>query len=114
MTAPNGSGISDTSLGCFAAGTEGDMTQCVVEGVFAAGPAPGLMGLLMSGVLLTSLYVAGDGDLAVPAVITILFGSILVPALPPQFRTFAYTVVVIGGTVAAFAAYTRFTHQTRF
>jgi hypothetical protein len=106
--------LSDTSLGCIAQGTEGDMTQCVVDGVFSAGPAPGLMGLLMSGVLLTSLYVAGDGDLAVPAVVTILFGSILVPTLPPQFRTFAYSIVVLGITVAAFAAYTRFTHQGRF
>ena len=106
--------INETALGCYAQGTQGDMTQCVVDGVFSAGPAPGLMGLLISGVLLTSLYVAGDGDLAVPAVVTILFGSILVPALPPQFRTFAYTIVVIGATVAAFTAYVRFTHQGRF
>ena len=113
-TTPIDTGINETSLGCYAQGTEGDMTQCVVDGVFAAGPAPGLMGLLMSGVLLTSLYVAGDGDLAVPAVVTILFGSILVPTLPPQFRTFAYSIVVFGITVAAFTAYTRFTHQTRF
>ena len=106
--------LSDTALGCYAQGTEGDMTRCVVDGVFSAGPAPGLMGLLMAGTLLTSLYVAGDGDMAVPAVVTILFGSILVPTLPPQFRTFAYTVVVLGITVAAFTAYTRFTHQGRF
>jgi hypothetical protein len=110
----NGTNLSDTSLGCYAQGTEGDMTQCVVESVFAAGPAPGLMGLLMAGTLLTSLYVAGDGDLVVPAVITVLFGTILTPMLPPQFRTFAYTVFIIGGVVAVFAAYTRFTHQTRF
>ena len=106
--------IDQTSLGCFAQGTEGDMTQCVVDGVFAAGPAPGLMGLLVAGTLLTSLYIAGDGDIAVPAVVTILFGTILVAALPPQFEMFAYTVVVIGVTVAAFGAYTRFTHQGRF
>ena len=106
--------LNETTLGCYAEGTEGDMTQCVVDGVFSAGPAPGLMGLLLGGTVLTSLYVAGDGDMALPAVVTILFGSVMVPALPPQFRTFAYTVVVLGITVAAFAAYTRFTHQGRF
>lgn len=106
--------INDTSLGCFAAGTEGDMTQCVVDGVFSAGPSPGLVGLLLGGVLLTSLYVAGDGAIEVPAVVAILFGSLLVAMLPPQFEVYAYTVVAIGITAAAFAAYTRFTHQTRF
>jgi hypothetical protein len=106
--------INQTALGCFADGVEGEMTRCVVDGVFAAGPAPGLMGLIMAGTLVTSLYVAGNGDATVPAVITILFGSLLVPVLPPQFQTFAYSIVVIGITVAAFAAYTRFTHQGRF
>jgi len=106
--------IDQTSLGCFAQGVEGDMTQCIVEGVFAAGPAPGVMGLLMAGVLVTSLYVAGDGSVAVPAVVTILFGSLLVAMLPPQFETFAYTIVAIGITAAVFGAYTRFTHQGRF
>jgi hypothetical protein len=106
--------LSDTSLGCFAQGVEGDMTRCVVEGVFAAGPSPGLMGLLVGGTVLTSLYIAGNGTIVVPAIATILFGSVLVPALPPQFQTFAYTVVAIGGTAAAFAAYTRFTTRGGF
>ena len=106
--------LSDTSLGCFAQGTEGDMSQCVLDATFSAGPAPGLMGLVMAGVILTSLYVAGNGSVIVPAVITILFGSVMVPILPPQFQTFAYTVVAIGGTVAAFAAWSRFTSRGGF
>lgn len=110
MTTP----LNESSVACFAQGTEGQMTQCVMDGLFAAGPAPGLVGLVMAGTLMTSLYIAGDGDLVVPAVVTILLGSVLVPTLPPQYRTLAYTLVVLGGTVAAFAAYTRFTHQGRF
>ena len=106
--------LNDTSVGCFAQGTEGDLTQCVVDGLFAAGPSPALIGLVMAGTLVTSLYVAGDGTIVVPAVVTILLGSVLVPLLPAQYVTLAYTVVVIGITLAAFAAYTRFTHQTGF
>ena|SRR6056297_1620575 len=106
--------LNESSLACFAQGTQGDMTQCVVDGVFGAAPAPGLMGLVLAGTLVTSLYIAGDGSIVVPAVVTILVGSVLVPVLPPQFQTLAYTVVVIGITAAAFAAYTRFTHQGRF
>jgi len=106
--------ISDTTLGCFAQGVEGDMTRCVVEGVFAAGPAPGVMGLLLGGTVLTSLYVAGSGSLVVPAVVTILFGSLLVPVLPPQFQLFAYSIAVLGLTAAGFAAWSRFTSRGGF
>jgi hypothetical protein len=64
--------------------------------------------------LLVSLYIAGDGTVVVPAVATILFGSILVPLLPGQFRFLSYTVVVIGITVAAFYAYQRFAMRRSF
>jgi hypothetical protein len=100
--------LNESSLSCFGQGTEGDLAQCVTEGAFAAGPSPALVGLLIAGVLLSTLYIAGDGSIVTPAVATILFGGALVPLLPPQFVTLAYTVVVIGITAAAFAAYQRF------
>jgi hypothetical protein len=107
-------GLNNSDIGCFAQGTEGDLAQCVMDGLFAAGPSPGLVGLVMVGTLVTSLYVAGDGDVVVPAVVMILLGAVALQTLPPSFRTLAYTLVVIGGTVAIFTAYLRFTHQTRF
>jgi hypothetical protein len=106
--------LNDSAVGCFAQGTEGDLTACVLDGLFAAGPSPSLIGLLMAGMLVGSLYIAGDGTVAVPAVVTILLGSILVPLLPPQYVSLAYTVVVIGITVAAFSAYSRFTSPGGF
>lgn len=112
MTTPTN--LNESSLSCFAAGTEGDMTACVVDGVFAAGPAPGLMGLVLGGVLLTSLYIAGDGSIIVPAVVTILFAGLMVPLLPAQFVTLAYTVAVLGVTAAGFAVWVRFTSQGGF
>jgi len=113
-TTPTNQTLNDTAVGCFAQGTEGDLTVCVLDGMFAAGPAPALVGLLMAGTLVTSLYIAGDGTVVVPAVVTILLGSILVPILPPQYVALAYSVVVVGITLAAFTAYTRFTHQGGF
>ena len=106
--------LNDSAVGCFAQGTEGDLTACVLDGVFAAGPSPSLIGLLLAGMLVGSLYIAGDGTIAVPAVVTILLGSVLVPLLPPQYVTLAYTVVVIGITAAGFAAYSRFTSPGGF
>ena len=104
----SGPDIEDSDLGCFVDETT-TMTDCLVDGVFGAGPAPSLMGLLMSGVLLTTLYIAGDGSIIVPSVITILLGSAMIPILPAQFVTLAYTVVVIGITAAIFGAWSRFT-----
>ena len=106
--------LNDSAVRCFAQGTEGDLLGCVLDGLFAAGPSASLMGLLLAGVLMTSLYIAGDGTVSVPAVVTILLGSILVPLLPPQYVSLAYTVVVIGITAAAFAAYSRFTSAGGF
>jgi hypothetical protein len=106
--------LNSTSLGCFGQGTEGDLTTCVTDGLFGAGPSPAVIGLLLAGVLLVSLYVAGDGTVAVPSVVTILLGSSLIPLLPAQYVTLAYTVVVVGITVAVFAAYQRFVLQGGF
>jgi hypothetical protein len=106
--------LNNSSVACFAEGTQGDLTTCVIDGVFAAGPSPSLIGLMMAGMLVGSLYIAGDGTVAVPAVVTILLGSILVPLLPPQYVNLAYSVVVIGITVAAFSAYSRFTSPGGF
>jgi len=108
------SNLNDSSLACFANGTEGTATQCVIDGTFGAGPSPALIGLLLAGTLLVSLHIAGDGTIVVPAVVTILLGSSLIALLPPQYVALAYTVTVIGVTVAAFAAYQRFTTRGEF
>lgn len=105
---------ANSSLGCYAQGTEGDLVECGIDAMFAAGPSPELVGFVLVGSLLTSLFIAGDGDIVVPAVVMILLGSVAVPTLPPEYTTFAYTVVVIGATVAMLAAYVRFTHQSGF
>lgn len=110
-TGPN---LGDSSVGCIAEGSSGDLTSCMLEGIFSAGPSPEIMGFLLASMLLVSLYLAGNGSVVAPAVATILFGSILVPLLPGQFRGLSYTVVVIGITVAVFYAYQRFAVRRSF
>jgi len=85
------------------------MSQCVLDGVFNAGPSPALIGLGISGVMLTSFYIAGDGNIVVPAVMLILFAGIVAAMLPAQFVGLAYSMMVIGGAAAAFSAYARYT-----
>ena len=106
--------LEESALSCFADGTEGDLARCVVDGAFASGPSEVLIGLLIAAVLLVSLYIAGNGTVVVPSVVTILLGSAMVSLLPPQYVTLAYTVVIIGVTVAGFAAYQRFATRGGF
>jgi len=101
--------LEDSSVSCFAQGTEGTMSQCVLDGVFSAGPAPSLIGLGIAGVMLSSFYIAGDGSIVVPAVLLILFGSVLITMLPAQFVGLAYSLTAIGIAAAVFTAWTRFT-----
>ena len=103
----------ESAVGCMLEEST-TMTECLVEAAFSAGPTPSLMGLMFSGTLLTSLYLAGNGSIIVPAVVTILLGSAMISVLPAQFVTFAYTVVAIGVAAAMVSAWNRFTQPTGF
>ena len=101
--------LNESAVSCFAQGTEGSMSQCVLDGVFSAGPSPALIGLGIGGVMVSSFYIAGDQSVVVPAVMLILFGGILIGMLPPQFVGLAYSLTAIGVAVAVFSMWTRFT-----
>jgi len=108
-----GPSVANSDLGCFVDQST-PMTDCLVDGAFGAGPAPSLMGLLMGGTLLMSLYIAGDGDLIVPSVVTILLGGAMVPVLPPQFVPLAYSFLVLGVAATIFGVWIRYTEEARF
>jgi hypothetical protein len=101
--------LNESAVSCFAQGTQGSMSDCVLQATFSAGPSPALIGLGIGGVLMTSFYIAGDRSVLVPAVLLILFGSILIGMLPAQFVSLAYTLVVIGIAAAVFSAWTKYT-----
>jgi len=109
ISGSNAPPLNDSSVSCFAQGTQGSMSQCVLDGVFNAGPSPTLVGLGIGGVMLSSFYIASDGSVVVPAVLLILFGSILTAMLPAQFIGLAYSLTAIGIAVAVFSMWTRFT-----
>ena len=113
MTEIDAPDIEDSDVGCFVDEAT-TMTECVTEGIFQAGPAPSLIGLMLSGTLLTSLYIAGNGTVIVPAVITIMLGSAMIPLLPAQFISLAYAGVAVGLTVATFSLWVRFTGRGGF
>jgi len=106
--------VNETVIGC-AIETPQDpaVVPCVTDTMFGAGP-PMVIGLMFGGVLLSSLYIAGNGEVVVPAIVTILLGSVLVPLLPAQFAAAAYGVAIVGITAAGMVILRRYVLEGGF
>jgi len=92
-------------LSCY---TDGDMLSCALEDLVASVGGEPQFGLLVGGVLILSLWIAGDGDLATPAVVTTLIGGLLFPILSPTFATIAQTIAFLGLVAALLSAFETF------
>jgi len=62
----------------------------------AVAAAAMMFGLLLGGSLIAGLWLAGDGDLATPAAVTVLVGGVLFPILPGGYLGIARTVAFLG------------------
>lgn len=94
--------IQAGDLSCYTKGTQGDLLQCTLDDLTSAAGGEAVFGLFVGSIVIISLYIAGDGDPAVPTVATILLGAFAVPILPPAFRAAGYAILVLG---VAFAMY---------
>lgn len=65
-----------------------------------------ILGLLVGGTVLTSLYIAGRRDLATPTVFVMIFLPLLNGFLPESMQQVAWTVAMLG-LVAAIMAVAR-------
>jgi len=74
----------------------GSAVACLLEQLTAAAGGPGLLGVLIGGVIFTALYIASSGQMATPTVAVILIGTALMPMVPPRFEEVAMAVVTIG------------------
>lgn len=82
---------------------ETKMLGCAIaEYTNATGSA--LFGLIVGGCLMLSLYVAADGDLVVPSVVTTLLGGALVTMLPGNYQPIAIAIMLLGLIGSLFAA----------
>lgn len=90
-----------TELSCY---TDGGMLACVLGDLAAAVGGQGQFGVLVGGVFLLSVWLAGDGDIATPAVMTVLAGGLLIPILPPSYASIARTIAFVGLVGALLAA----------
>lgn len=87
--------------------SERSMWGCLF-GTYTQPIGESLVGLIVGGMVLLGLYVASDGDLAVPAVVTTLFGGILVGALPGTYQSAAEIIMFLGLAAGVFAVLVRY------
>lgn len=87
-----------SELSCYTGGN--DLLNCALSDLALSVGGDGVFGVLVAGTVLLVFYIASDGGLATPSVLTALLGGIMLSALPPQHSTIAMTIVLIGLTAA--------------
>jgi len=98
-------------LGCY--GSPGsDLLTCSLDALAAAVAGPTIFGLIAGGVLLTSFYLASNGGLATPAVLTALTGGLLISALPSAYQGIAQVIIFLGLAAAVMAGLGKYVDQT--
>jgi hypothetical protein len=85
----------------------GDWEGALFDGIVSL-IGEGTFGVLIGATMVVSFWIAGDRDLAAPAVLTTLLGAMLFPILPGNFRGIAAGVVFIGLSGAFFAIVRRY------
>jgi hypothetical protein len=102
---------NETELACYTANNT-DLLQCSLSDMGGATGGEGLFGVLVAGALMYTFYVASDGGLATPSVLTALTGGVMIPVLPPAYRTIALTVVFLGLVAALLTGLKKYVMST--
>lgn len=89
----------NSELECYTGG--GNMLWCALDQITAAFGGQGLFGLMTGGLVILGMY-ALSKDVVVSAVVALVFGGILVPALPGQYQALALSIMFAGGVAALF------------
>lgn len=76
------------------------MHSCAMSDLAGAFGGQGVFGLTVSALVFIGGYFITDGDIVTPAVVLMLIGGMLVPALPGQYQTLAVTLMFAGGVGA--------------
>lgn len=82
----------------------GDLVRALLDDLVYAAGGEATFGVLVGGALILSFWVAGDGDLATPAVLTVLLGVIMFPLLPASYLNIARVIAFLGLVAAILAA----------
>lgn len=82
-------------FGCYS-DPGSDLLACALGDLATAVGGQIVFALIVGSVLLVSFWIASDGGLATPAVLTAIAGGLMIPALPPAYQGMALTVIFLG------------------
>jgi predicted benzoate:H+ symporter BenE len=97
---------SATDIGCLT--NKQDGFQCMLDSMVGAFGGEAVMGFVVGGMLILSLYIGSSYHPAPPSIGTMLLGGILVPVLPPQHQTTAQVVMLMGFILGVFVLLRRY------
>ena len=95
--------LQSTKLDCYTS-DGANLLGCALSDMGLALGGDFTFGILVAGTVLLVFYLASDGGIATPAVLTALSGGIMFPVLPSEHQTIAMTIVFFGLTAAVLAS----------
>jgi len=85
-----------------------DAYGCMLDSFAAAFSGEAVMGFVVGGMLILTLYVASSYHPAPPSIGTMLLGGFMIPILPPQYQGIAQVVILMGFIVGEFVFLRRY------
>ncbi|RLM53195.1 hypothetical protein DVK02_15000 [Halobellus sp. Atlit-31R] len=86
-----------------------DLFGCALDTIINAGfGGPAMFALLVTGVVVFMLFLAGDGDVTTPAVVLILIGGLTFPLLSGGYTGLARQFTFLALVVAVFSVIRRY------
>lgn len=101
---------SNESLGCYIDNPNGWLECALGQQANALGSQI-TWGLVVGGMLILTFYIATDGGIAVPSMVTAILGGVMIPALPPAYQSMAMVIMFLGLVGAILSALARFVMQ---
>ena len=91
------------ALACYTDNPMNMLDGCALPQITDALGGEATFGLIIGGAMIATMWRAGGGYIGVPAVLTILFGGLLMPILPSDYQGMAYSIIIVGIAAAAWA-----------
>lgn len=98
--------MSATNISCLTDTNDG--YGCMLDSMVAAFGSPEVMGFVVGCCTILGLYVASSYHPAPPSIGTMLFGGLLIPALPPHYQGLAQVVMLLGLIVGIWVVLRRY------
>lgn len=91
-------GVAESAVlqfGCYS-DPGSDLLKCSLGDLASSVGGGAIFALLGGTMLLATFWLASDGGLATPSVLTVLCGAVLITALPPAYKGMAMIVIFLG------------------